>query len=113
MARGKPFKPGLPRPSGAGRKPGTRNKATIAAEVVSAAGADPFQFLAEIVAGTIKAPLAMRLRAAQTLCPFLAPTLKSVETISPEDDARLTEIEKQLGIATDAPPGFNGGSKPN
>lgn len=49
-----PFKPGQPRPAGAGRKPGSRNKHTmLAAELMAAHGIEPIEFMCRIVKGDL------------------------------------------------------------
>jgi hypothetical protein len=74
---------GKPRPAGAGRKAGTPNKrktefhAAVAA-YVEEHNADPFHFIARLVADT-SAQIEHRLQAAKELAQYLQPKLKAIE----------------------------------
>lgn len=92
------FTPGTPRPAGAGRKPGTPNRATREArELAEQLGIDPFEVLLRFAAGDTDAlglkpyvdgkgrqrepmvPLDLRMQAAAAASRFLLPQLKAVE----------------------------------
>lgn len=92
------FSPGMPRPMGAGRKPGTPNRATMDAKrIAEERGCDPFEVLIMFAAGDAKGlglkpykdatgrrvrpyvPLDMRLDAAKAASKFLYPQRKAIE----------------------------------
>jgi antitoxin component of RelBE/YafQ-DinJ toxin-antitoxin module len=92
------FTPGSPRPEGAGRKPGTPNRATSEAKrLAEEMGVDPFQVLLLFVKGDAEAldlpvhqladgtearravPLDMRLDAAKAAVQYLLPKRKALE----------------------------------
>lgn len=107
------FTPGQPRPPGAGRPPGTPNRATIEARRLAAEkGVDPFAILLDFAAGDAKAlglpsrqledgtevvavvPIELRLSAATSACNFMLPKLRAIEV----DDARSDPHAAYLAI---------------
>jgi hypothetical protein len=81
-----PFVKGQPRPPGSGRKKGTPNRATLLRPLIEriAAGevGDPVRVLNEIMEGP-RTPLPLRLRAAEILCEYAYPRLRTVEVSGP------------------------------
>ena len=81
-----PFVKGQPRPPGSGRKKGTPNRSTILRPLIEriAAGevGDPVRTLNEIMEGP-RTPLPLRLRAAEILCEYAYPRLRTVEVSGP------------------------------
>ncbi|ATR19137.1 Hypothetical protein RMHFA_05563 (plasmid) [Roseomonas mucosa] len=92
------FIPGQPQPPGAGRKPGTLNKATLAARrMAEEMGCDPLRVLLHFTQGNaatlglptqqledgttvqVPVPLDMRLQASQAAVAYLYPKLKAIE----------------------------------
>jgi len=101
-----PFVKGQPRPPGSGRKKGTPNRSTILRPLIEriATGevADPVRTLNEIMEGP-RTPLPLRLRAAEILCEYAYPRLRTVEVsgpggaplVSPASAADLKEALKR------------------
>jgi hypothetical protein len=81
MARGRPFQPGNP-----GRPVGAKNKRRRAIDAIEAAGLDPFEYLASVVANKRAKP-ELRIACAKELCEYIEPKLTRQEHVSEEGSA--------------------------
>jgi hypothetical protein len=72
-----PFKPGQPRPAGAGRKPGSSPKLTVAA-ICAERKCDPAAILAELASDVNQRP-EIRFRCAAELLQYIHPKKRSIE----------------------------------
>lgn len=93
---------GGPRP-GAGRKPGTPNKATIARqEEVAASGVTPLEYMLEVMRNPL-ADETKRLDAAKAAAPFVHPRLSTVD-VGNKDDKPFEQVMRWATSADEATP---------
>jgi hypothetical protein len=86
------FKPGDPRPIGAGRKPGQQNKATteLAERVRAIIGCDPLEALAKIAVDEEVSP-GLRTRALAEVVQYIHPRKRATE-VTAEVEARVQAV---------------------
>lgn len=89
------FKKGEPRPEGAGRKPGSKNKRRSVLEVCEEQGLDPFAEMAKIAKSQMHE---RQFDALKELCQYLEPKKKAVEVTGSLDVGLMREVEALAGM---------------
>lgn len=101
MANAGTFKPGMPRPPGAGRKPGTPNKASLGVfEKAEAEGCDPILFLCAVIqrnqevlgASAADVEIDHQIAAAKELASYMYPKRKAIEHSGPDGTDLLATV---------------------